>query len=117
MRYTANLMINLESTIMLPYFFVCLAKVSQLVGCFYFVGGDVGVAVLAVVAVLDILECLAVLDILVVLVYLGCLVVLDILFVLVNLGCLVELVVIDSLAYKPTKNQQFPNTSTHQLTN
>ena len=44
-------MINLESTIMLPYFFVCLAKVSQLVGCFYFVGGDVGVAVLAVVAV------------------------------------------------------------------
>lgn len=48
MRYTANLMINLESTIMLPYFFVCLAKVSQLVGCFYFVGGDVGVAVLEI---------------------------------------------------------------------
>ena len=93
---------------MLPYFFVCLAKVSQLVGCFYFAGVDVGVAVLDVVAVLDILECLVVLDVLVVL---------DILFVLVNLGCLVELVVINSLAYKLTKNQQLPNTSTHKLTN
>ena len=51
LRDTANLMINLESTIMLPYFFVCLAKVSQLVGCLYFVGGDVGVAVLDIVAV------------------------------------------------------------------
>ena len=90
---------------MLPYFFVCLAKVSQLVGCLYFVGGDVGVAVLDI---LDILECLVVLDVLVVL---------DILFVLVNLGCLVELVVINSLAYKLTKNQQLPNTSTHKLTN
>ena len=66
-------------------------------GYLFFVGGDVGVAVLAVVAVLDILECQ---------------VVLDILFVLVNLGCLVELVVINSLAYKLTKNQQLPNTST-----
>lgn len=89
MRYTANLMINLESPIILAYFFICLVKVSLLVGYLFFVGGDMGVAVLAVVAVLDILECLAVLDILVVLVYLGCLVVLDILFVLVNLGCLV----------------------------
>lgn len=43
MRYTANLMINLESTIMLPYFFVCLAKVSELVGYLFFVGRDVGV--------------------------------------------------------------------------
>ena len=87
MRYTANLMINLESPIILPYFFVCLAKVSLLVGNLFFVGGDVGVAVLGVVAVLDIL------------------------------GCLVELVVINSLAYKLTKNQQLPNTSTHKLTN
>ena len=83
-------MINLESSIILPYFFICLAKVSLLVGYLFFVGGDMGVAVLDVVAVLDILECL---------------VVLDILFVLVNLGCLVELVVINSLAYKLTKNQ------------
>lgn len=89
MRYTANLMINLESPIILPYFFICLAKVSLLVGNLYFVGGDMGVAVLAVVAVLDVLGCLAVLDNLFVLVYLGCLVVLVILFVLVNLGCLV----------------------------
>ena len=81
----------------MPYFFICLAKVSLLLGNLFFVGGDVGVAVLAVVAVLDILECQ---------------VVLDILFVLVNLGCLVELVVINSLAYKLTKNQQLPNTST-----
>ena len=66
-------------------------------GYLFFVGGDVGVAVLALVTVLDILECQ---------------VVLDILFVLVNLGCLVELVVINSLAYKLTKNQQLPNTST-----
>ena len=66
-------------------------------GYLFFVGGDVGVAVLAVVAVLDILECQ---------------VVLDILFVLVNLGCLVELVVINSLAYKLTKNQQLTNTPT-----
>ena len=66
-------------------------------GYLFFVGGDMGVAILDVVAVLDIL---------------GCLVVLDILFVLVNLGCLVELVVINSLAYKLTKNQQLPNTST-----
>ena len=79
MRYNANLMINLESPIILPYFFICLVKVSLLVGNLYFVGGDMGVAVLAVVAVLDVLGCLAVLDILVVL---------DILFVLVNLGCL-----------------------------
>ena len=95
-------MINLESPIILAYFFICLVKVSLLVGNLYFVGGDVGVAVLDVVAVLDIL---------------GCLVVLDILVVLVNLGCLVELVVINSLTYKLTKNQQLPNTSTHQLTN
>lgn len=70
MRYTANLMINPESTIILPYFFICLAKVSLLLGYLFFVGGDVGVAVLAVlavVAVLDILGYLAVLDILVVL--------------------------------------------------
>ena len=82
MRYTANLMINLESPIILAYFFICLVKVSLLVGYLYFVGGDVGVAVL------------------------------DILFVLVNLGCLVELVVINSLAYKFTKNQQLTNTPT-----
>ena len=87
LRYTANLMINPESTIMLPYFFVCLAKVSELVGCFYFAGVDVGVAVLDIVAVLYILECLVVLDILFVL---DLLVVLDILVVIVNLGCLVE---------------------------
>ena len=92
----------------MPYFFICLVKVSLLVGYLFFVGGDMGVAVLDVVAVLDILECLVVLDILIVL---------DILFVLVNLGCLVELVVINSLAYKLTKNQQLPNTSTHKLTN
>ena len=67
MRYTANLMINLESPIILPYFFICLAKVSLLVGYLFFVGGDVGVAVLAIVAVIDILECLVVLDILFVL--------------------------------------------------
>lgn len=64
---------------MLPYFFVCLAKVSLLLGYLFFVGGDVGVAVLDIVAVSDILECLVVLDVLVVL---------DILFVLVKLGCL-----------------------------
>ena len=72
-------MINLESPIILAYFFICLAKVSLLVGNLFFVGGDVGVAVLDVVAVLDILGCLVVLYILVVL---------DILFVLVNLVCL-----------------------------
>ena len=83
MRYNANLMINLESPIILPYFFICLVKVSLLVGNLFFVGGDVGVAVLGIVAVLDILE------------------------------CLVELVVINSLAYKLTKSQQLPNTSTH----
>ena len=76
MRYTANLMINLESPIILAYFFICLVKVSLLVGNLYFVGGDMGVAVLDIVVVLDILECLVVLEIL------ECLVVLDILFVL-----------------------------------
>ena len=53
MRYNANLMINLESPIILPYFFICLVKVSLLVGNLFFVGGDVGVAVLDIVAVLD----------------------------------------------------------------
>ena len=101
-------MINLESPIILAYFFICLVKVSLLVGNLYFVGGDVGVAVPRCSSSSSYLGCLVVLDVLVVL---------DILFVLVNLGCLVELVVINSLAYKLTKNQQLPNTSTHKLTN